>query len=179
MNFWKWYSEPTNYEGALKSLVWAICWFFPLPSSWFTVDKSLPITCVGRLLNFSFYFSFTSLNVQFVVIEIIKHRNPSKEKYLDNKFSITQKRQILNWSLLTLEADEGLVVTLFRRSYLSLVLSYKSKNLTRIYKMISKFNFISFHSVADNNFITLKLHVYSRFSLFNFLVQTVILSLNF
>ena len=45
--------------------------------------------------------------------------------------------------------------------------------------MISKFNFISFHSVADNNFITLKLHVYSRFSLFNFLVQTVILSLNF
>ena len=178
MNFWKWYSEPTNYEGALKSLVWAICWFFPLPSWWFTVDKSLRITCVG-LLNFPFYFSFTSLNVQFVVIEIIRHRNPSKEKYLDNKFSIIQKRQILNWSLLTLEAHEGLVVTLFRRSYISLVLSYKSKNLTWIYKMISKFNFISFHSVADNNFITLKLHVYSRFSLFNFLVQTVILSLNF
>lgn len=71
-----------------------------------------------------------SLNVQFVLIEIIRHPNPSKEKYLDDKYSIIQKRQILTWSLLTLEAHEGLVFTLFRRSYLSLVLSYKSKNLT-------------------------------------------------
>ena len=150
----------------------------PLSLSWFAVDKSLRPTWVG-LLNFPFYFSFMSLNVQFVAIEIIRHPNPSKEKYLDNKYSIIQKWQILTWSLPSLEAHEGLVLTLFSRSYLSLVLTYKSKNLTWIYKMISKFNFISFHSVVDNNFITLKLHVYSRFPLFYFLVQTVILSLNF
>lgn len=150
----------------------------PLLLSWFAVDKSLRTTWVG-LLNFPLYLSFTSLNVQFVAIEIIRHPNPSKEKYLDNKYSIIQKRQILTWSLFTLEAHEGLVLTLFRRPSLSLVLSYKSKNLTWVYKMLSKFNFISFHLVADNNFITLKLHVYSRFYLFNVLVQTVILSLNF
>ena len=45
--------------------------------------------------------------------------------------------------------------------------------------IMTKFNFISFLSVANNKLISLKLHVYSRFSLFNYLEQTVILSPNF